>query len=303
MTEQNKQTFTAAIVQMRSGRSVADNLEQANGLIREAAIAGARYVLTPENTSLMELDPNRVDLEAQKMEGNSQLAMFQSLARELQICLHIGSLTIRPDKGKRLINRSVVISPKGQIIAHYDKIHLFDVDLVNGETYRESDQFMAGNKAVITPLPVGLEAKPLLGLSICYDLRFAALFRILAKSGAHLISIPAAFTAQTGKAHWHVLLRARAIETGCYILAAAQGGRHENGRSTYGHSLIISPWGEIIAQAGTEPQILVAELDLTKVAAARAAIPALTHDRPFEVVAPSSSNEKLASADALEKIK
>ncbi len=290
MTEQNKQIFTAAIIQMRSGRSVADNLEQANRLIKEAALAGAHYVLTPENTALMELDSELVDLEAQKMVGNSQLAMFQSLARELHICLHIGSLTIRPDKGKRLINRSIVISPEGQVIAHYDKIHLFDVDLANGETYRESDQFTAGSKAVTTPLPVGLDPQPTLGLTICYDLRFAALFRVLAKSGAQIICVPAAFTAQTGKAHWHVLLRARAIETGCYILAAAQGGRHENGRSTYGHSLIISPWGEIIAQAGTEPQILVADLDLSKVDLARAAIPALTHDRPFEIV--TSANEE-----------
>lgn len=283
MTNTTPQKFRAALVQMRSGRNIAENLVQADRLIRKAANKGARYIQTPENTALMELDPQIAMLEAQQFDASSVLAMFKALARELEICLHIGSVAIKPAGQNGLLNRSCLISPKGQIIAHYDKIHLFDVDLPNGENYRESDDYQAGTRAVLADLPVGLSAAPKLGLTICYDLRFPSLYRLLAKAGAQIISVPAAFTKQTGEAHWHVLLRARAIETGCYILAAAQGGDHENGRSTYGHSLIISPWGEIIAEARTDPQILVADIDLSNVTEARAKIPALTHDRPFDM--------------------
>ena len=289
MTQKAQQNLRAAVIQICSSRIVEDNLREAERLIRQAADKGARYILTPENTGLMELEPALVDLHAEKFEDSAQLAFFRALARELEICLHIGSLAIRSNKSKKLLNRSVVISPTGKLIAHYDKIHLFDVDLADNESYRESDQFEAGNKAVVTPLPLGLSPAPLLGMTICYDLRFASLFRVLAKSGAQIISVPAAFTKQTGKAHWHVLLRARAIETGCFVLAAAQGGQHENGRSTYGHSLIISPWGEIIAEAGSEPQMLVADLDLARVDQARRAIPSLCHDRAFEISNPKKS--------------
>ena len=269
---------------MCSGRKVSDNLVVADRLIRDAARQGAVYIQTPENTALLELDPQINRLEAQPFDNSSILAMFQALARELKVCLHIGSLAIRLDSEDRLVNRSCLISPSGKIIAHYDKIHLFDVDLSGDESYRESDSFVAGHKAVLAELPVNLSPAPRLGFSICYDLRFAALFRMLAKAGAQLIAVPAAFTQQTGKAHWHVLLRARAIETGCFILAAAQGGAHENGRSTYGHSLIISPWGDILAEAdGSDPQIIIAKIDLSLVSRARRAIPALTHDRPFEI--------------------
>ncbi len=282
MTEQQN-TFRAAIVQMRSGRDVAENLAQADRLIREAASTGAHYILTPENTALMELEPQLVRLEAQLFESSSILAMFRSLARELKICLHIGSVSIRVEQQDRLLNRSCLISPTGEITAFYDKIHLFDVNLPDGESYRESDTCQSGHKGVVAPLDVGLLPQPMLGFSICYDLRFPALYRVLAKAGAQIIAVPAAFTRQTGKAHWHVLLRARAIETGCFVLASAQGGEHENGRATYGHSMIISPWGEIIAEAGTDPQVLVADIDLCEVGRARRRIPALIHDRPFEI--------------------
>ena len=284
MTDNQQQTFLAALVQMCSGRKISNNLLEANRLIRKAADQGATYIQTPENTALLELNPEITRLEAQNFEDSSILAMFRGLAQELDVCLHIGSVAIRLACENRLVNRSCLISPSGKIIAHYDKIHMFDVDLAGGESYRESDHFISGHKSVLADLPVGLNPPPKLGFSICYDLRFAALYRQLAKSGAQLIAVPAAFTAQTGKAHWHILLRARAIETGCFILAAAQGGDHEMGRSTFGHSLIISPWGEILAEAkGSDPQIIMADIDLSQVTIARSAIPALRHDRLFEV--------------------
>ena len=284
MTDYQQQTFRAALVQMCSGRKISDNLLEADRLIRKAANQGAIYIQTPENTALLELNPEITRLEAQNFEDSSILAMFRGLARELGVCLHIGSVAIRLEGENRLVNRSCLIAPSGKIIAHYDKIHMFDVDLDGGESYRESEHFIAGQKSVLADLPVSLDPPPKLGFSICYDLRFPALYRQLAKSGAQLIGVPAAFTLQTGKAHWHILLRARAIETGCYILAAAQGGDHEMGRSTFGHSLIVSPWGDIIAEAkGTDPQIITADIDLSQVTIARSAIPALTHDRLFEV--------------------
>ncbi len=284
MIDTQQQSFRAGLIQMCSGRQILDNLIEADRLIREAAARGAAYIQTPENTALLELDPQVTRREAQYFGDSSILATFQNLARELQVCLHIGSLAIRLDQEDRLVNRSCLISPSGNILAYYDKIHMFDVDLARGESYRESKHYIPGQKSVVADLAVGLTPAPKLGFSICYDVRFAALYRNLAKAGAQLIGVPAAFTKQTGEAHWHVLLRARAIETGCFILAAAQGGTHENGRSTYGHSLIVSPWGEIIAQAdGTKPQIIVADIDLSLIAKARAAIPALTHDRPFEL--------------------
>ncbi len=293
MIDTQQQSFRAGLVQMCSGREILDNLNEADRLIREAAAHGAVYIQTPENTALLELDPKVTQREAQFFNDSSILAMFQNLARELHVCLHIGSLAIRLDQQDRLVNRSCLISPSGELLAHYDKIHMFDVDLVGGESYRESKHYIPGQKSVIADLPVGLTPAPKLGFSICYDLRFAALYRSLAKAGAQLIGVPAAFTKQTGQAHWHILLRARAIETGCFILAAAQGGTHENGRSTYGHSLIVSPWGEVIAQAsGMKPQVIVADIDLSKVANARTAIPALTHDRPFATDTPSPGSDR-----------
>jgi predicted amidohydrolase len=196
------------------------------------------------------------------------------------VTLHVGSLAIQasPD---RAANRSFLIDPHGEIKARYDKIHMFDVDLANGESYRESNNFRPGEIAVLTDLPWGR-----LGMTICYDLRFPALYRALAEAGASFLAVPAAFTKQTGEAHWHVLLRARAIENGCFVLAAAQGGTHENGRATYGHSIVIDPWGKVLAEGDTEPGVVMAEIDPAAVVAARAKIPSLQHGRRFEIIEP-----------------
>jgi predicted amidohydrolase len=253
------------------------NLERAEALVRRAAQGGALYVQTPENTAIMELKPALVLEAAQSEEESAPLARLRTLAAELCIFLHIGSLAIKLDQ-TRTANRSYLIDPSGEIAARYDKLHMFDVDLAGGESYRESSHSRPGAKAVLADLPFGR-----LGLSICYDLRFPQLYRALATAGAEFIAVPAAFTRQTGEAHWHVLIRARAIETGAFVLAATQGGLHENGRATFGHSLIVSPWGEILAEAGEEPGVIFADLDLAASSDARARIPALKHDREFEV--------------------
>lgn len=270
-------SFSAALVQMCSGRDTDRNVSDATTLIREAARNGADYVQTPEVTTLMETDRDLLFQQAKPEAGNAALDHFAALARELKIWLHIGSMAVllRED---RLANRAFVISPDGVIVARYDKIHMFDCDLPGGESYRESANYEAGDQAVIAPLPWGG-----LGLSICYDLRFPHLHRTLAQSGARFIAIPAAFTKTTGEAHWHTLIRARAIETQCYIFAAAQGGRHEHGRDTYGHSLIVSPWGEILAEAGTEPGVVMARIDLSAQDEIRQRVPSLRHDRPFQL--------------------
>jgi predicted amidohydrolase len=277
MTVPSPKTFRAALVQLRSGRAVAPNMEMAETLIRRAAKEGAVYVQTPENTSIMEFETERLLAAIDTEEKSAALAQLCALAKELGIWLHVGSLGTRLDGGK-IANRSYVIAPDGTIAARYDKLHMFDVDLAGGESYRESRTFDPGSKAVLADLPWGR-----LGMSICYDLRFAALYRALASAGADLIAVPAAFTKQTGEAHWRVLLRARAIETGAFVLAAAQGGLHENGRSTYGHSMIVSPWGEVLAEAGEDPQILLADIDPGLSAEARAKVPSLRHGREFEV--------------------
>jgi deaminated glutathione amidase len=234
-------------------------------------------VQTPENTGLMELSPRLVVEAAETEERSTPLARLRALARELGIFLHIGSLAIKLDE-TRVANRSYVIDPEGRVAARYDKLHMFDVDLPGGESYRESQFFRPGEKAVVADLPFGR-----LGLSICYDLRFPALYRALASAGAEFIAVPSAFTKQTGEAHWRVLVRARAIETGAFVLAATQGGLHENGRATYGHSLIVSPWGEVLAEGGEDPCVVFADIDLAASEEARARIPALKHGRAFEV--------------------
>lgn len=273
-------TFKAAMIQMRSGLAVGANVDAAVRLIGEAKAAGADYVLTPEMTNI--LAANREQLFAAAVEEQSDLALATlcELARKLGIYVHIGSLAIRisPD---RAANRSFLIDPKGDVLARYDKIHMFDVDLAGGESYRESRNYRPGELAVLTDIPWGR-----MGMTVCYDLRFPALYRALAEAGATMLAIPSAFTKQTGEAHWHVLLRSRAIENGCFVFAAAQGGKHENGRETFGHSLIVDPWGRIIAEAGTEPGITVAEIDPAEVANARARVPSLQHGRRFEIVEP-----------------
>jgi predicted amidohydrolase len=205
---------------------------------------------------------------------------LREVARKSQTFIHIGSLAIKVSSDKAA-NRSFLIDRKGEIASRYDKIHMFDVDLAGGESYRESNNYRPGDLAVIGDLPWGR-----LGLTVCYDLRFPALYRALAEAGASFLAIPSAFTKQTGEAHWHVLQRARAIENGCFVFAAAQGGRHENGRDTFGHSLVVDPWGRIVAEGGTEPGVVMAEIDPAAVAAARAKVPSLHHGRRFELVEP-----------------
>jgi deaminated glutathione amidase len=273
-------TFTVGLVQMRSGLTPSANLDSAVKLIGEAKAAGADYVQTPEMTNLMDIRRERMLAAVVPEENDTSLARLRELARALGIWLHIGSLAIKvsPD---RAANRAFLIDPAGEIAARYDKIHMFDVDLADGESYRESNSFRPGDSAVSVDLPWGR-----LGLTICYDLRFPALYRALAEAGCSFIAIPAAFTKQTGEAHWHVLIRARAIENGCYVFAAAQGGAHENGRSTFGHSLVVDPWGRILAEGNTEPGIVIAKVDPAEVAAARGRVPSLRHGRRFEIVEP-----------------
>lgn len=271
--------FKAAAVQMRSGTSVARNLDDAARMIREAAAAGADYVLTPEMTNILCRDRATLLAAVSPEEGSPELARFSALATELGIFLHIGSMAVRLGP-ESVANRAYLIAPDGSVAARYDKIHMFDVNLPGGESYRESALYRPGAEAVVADLPFAR-----LGLSVCYDVRFPQLFQALATSGASVLAIPAAFTKTTGEAHWHVLLRARAIETGSFVVSAAQGGHHEDGRDTYGHSMIIDPWGRILAEAGTEPGIVVATIDTAASADARARIPALANRRDFAVPA------------------
>src|SRR6202158_244571 len=272
--------FKAAMIQMRSGPGPAANIDAAVRMIREAKSAGADYVLTPEMTNIMEVKRERLFASIVDEDADTSLATLRELPRKLGIYIHVGSLAIKvsPDKAA---NRSFLINPKGDIAARYDKIHMFDVDLAGGESYRESNSYRPGEIAVATDLPWGR-----LGLTVCYDLRFPALYRALADAGSSFLGIPSAFTRQTGEAHWHVLQRARAIENGCFVFAAAQGGKHENGRETFGHSLVVDPWGRILAEGGAEPGVVMAQIDPSEVAVARPRIPSLHHGRRFELVEP-----------------
>jgi predicted amidohydrolase len=280
MSTDRASTFTAGLVQMRTGLSPPANLDAAVRLIEEAKTAGADYVQTPEMTNIMEVKRERLFAALAPEESDASLAAFRELARKLGIFIHVGSLAIKilPEKAA---NRSFLIDRKGDIAARYDKIHMFDVDLADGESYRESRTYRPGEIAVASDLPWGR-----LGLTVCYDLRFPALYRALAEAGSSFLAIPSAFTRQTGEAHWHVLLRARAIETGAFVLAAAQGGKHENDRETFGHSLVVDPWGRILAEGGTEPGVVLARIDPAEVTAARAKVPSLQHGRRFEIVEP-----------------
>lgn len=271
----------AACVQLRAGRDIVANLDQAQDLIQQAAKHGCVYIQTPEQTATMELNRAKLLEKISSQEQDEGLKRLCSLAKSLGIWLHIGSMAVLADGlddvGRpKAANRSFLISSDGSIKAQYDKIHMFDVDLANGESYRESASFQAGRELVLASLPWGK-----LGFSICYDVRFPHLYRALSQKGASLLAVPAAFTAKTGAAHWHILLRARAIENGAFVLAAAQGGVHENGRRTYGHSLIIDPWGTILAEAGEEPCFIAADLDMAQVQACRRSVPSLMHDADF----------------------
>jgi len=268
--------FRAACVQMRSGLAPETNVPAALELIGEAAGRGAALILTPEMTHALDQNPKRLFGHIDVEDKTAALGAFCDAARAHGAWLGIGSLAIKLEE-RRAANRSYLISPDGEIAARYDKAHMFDVDLPGGESYRESNVYKRGETAVAAETPLGR-----LGLTVCYDVRFPHLYRRLAQSGAQMIAVPAAFTRQTGAAHWEVLLRARAIETGAFVLAAAQGGRHEDGRETYGHSLIVDPWGEVLAEAGDDdPGVIVAEIDLAQVERARARIPAWRLDLPL----------------------
>jgi predicted amidohydrolase len=270
-------SFKAALVQMRSGVDLARNAIDAERLVREAAATGAVYVLTPEVTNIFEPDKDRLRAVVRNEAADPCVQMAARLAQELNIHLHIGSVAVKADDG-RIANRSLLFRPDGKIAARYDKIHLFDIDLPSGESYRESATYSPGEEAIAVNLPFAT-----LGPAICYDMRFPRLANTLANAGASVITYPAAFTVPTGQAHWHVLLRARAIETGSFVLAAAQGGMHEGGKATYGHSLAINPWGEILVEAGTEPCVIAAEIDVAASQKARERIPALKNARDFSL--------------------
>jgi predicted amidohydrolase len=280
MSAAKNSRFKVGLIQMRSGLEPPHNLAAAVALIDEAGRAGADYVLTPEMTNILALKRDQLFANIVAEEHDPTLATLREVARQLGIFVHIGSLAIKASPEKA-VNRSFLIDRRGDVVARYDKIHMFDVDLAGGESYRESNNYRAGELAVVADLPWGR-----LGLTVCYDLRFPALYRALAEAGAVFLAIPSAFTKQTGEAHWHVLQRARAIETGCFVFAAAQGGKHENGRETFGHSLIVDPWGRILAEGEIGPGVVMAEIDPAEVAAARAKVPSLHHGHRFEVVEP-----------------
>ena len=271
----------AAVVQLRTPATLADALAHAAPLVRRAAEAGAALIVTPEASNILQRDRALLFEQLTTVEDDPVVRGLAELAAELKVRIVIGSVLVRREGG-RCANRAVVIGPEGRTEATYDKIHMFDVDLPTGGRHRESAVYVPGERAVIAPTPSGG-----LGLTICYDLRFPQLYRSLAKAGARILLVPAAFTRTTGRAHWHVLLRARAIETGCFVVAASQCGEAAGGRlARYGHSLVIDPWGEVLAEGGDGPGVVMASLDLGAVERARRAIPALRHDRAFALPQP-----------------
>ena len=263
-------------IQVTSGPSLQDNVEIASRLVGEASLKGAKFVFLPENVGL--LGPGAVMREAAAPEErHAALSAFRSLAARLHVWISVGSLAVKLKNGG-LANRSFLLDTCGNIVSRYDKIHMFDVDLSNGERYRESDNYVAGTEGCIAETPWGI-----LGLTICYDVRFPHLYRSLAKAGASIIGGPSAFTRPTGRAHWHILLRARAIETGCFIVASAQCGRHYGKRRTYGHSLVVDPTGTIMQEADEDPCFIIADLELGLVSQTRSSLPSLQHDRDYKV--------------------
>lgn len=275
----DRTVFKAACVQMRSGVDRHRNIADALALIAEAAERGAHFILTPEMTNAVDKNPERLTAGLPEGEEIEEIAAFANAATEHGVWLLIGSMAINRGGG-RLANRGFLFGPDGEIAARYDKIHMFDVNLENGESWRESRVYQSGVEAVVVETPLAS-----FGLSICYDVRFPHLYRALARAGAEVLCVPAAFTRQTGRAHWKTLLTARAIECGAFVVAAAQGGVHEDGRETFGHSLIISPWGDILTEAkGDEPGVILAEIDPSRVAKARRQIPNLALETPFKVL-------------------
>lgn len=283
----SEQMIVAAALQMRSTRSVARNIDQLLALANEATGSGAEFLQSPEISNLCERDKTVLDAALRSEADDPMLAAARDFARAKRVTFHLGSLALR--EGDRRANRGFLIGPDGEIAARYDKVHLFDVDLPNGESWRESASYDSGRQAVLAP--VGPAA---LGMTICYDVRFPYLYRALAEAGADILSAPACFIRQTGEAHWHVLQRARAIENGAFMISAAQGGKHEDGRESYGHSIIIDPWGRILAEAGDEPGIILARLELAEVQQARGRIPSLRHTRAVPVVRQGFSGREAA---------
>lgn len=266
--------FKAACVQMRAGTEIEPNIQAASDFIREAAGQGAQLIVTPEMTNLLDIRPGQARGKLVTEAEDISAAAFSELAAELGIWLLIGSIAVRHETDARASNRSLLFGPNGATVARYDKIHMFDVDVGDGQSYHESRAYRPGDQAVLADTSL---AK--IGMTICYDVRFAKLYRALAQAGAELLTVPAAFTKVTGEAHWHTLLRARAIETGCYVLAPAQGGTNEDGRQTFGHGVIISPWGEVLADSGSdEPGVICATIELAQVEEARRRIPSLGLD-------------------------
>jgi predicted amidohydrolase len=275
-------TLDIALIQTRTPATAAAALAHVEPLIRQASAGGAKFILTPEGTNLLEQRRDRRGDVITDEDADVAVLGLRALAAELKVWLLIGSAIVRSGVSgdDRAANRSLLVDDTGAVVARYDKLHVFDVDLPNGETYRESANIRPGDAAAVADTSWGR-----LGLTVCYDIRFPHLFRQLAKAGASMIAVPAAFTVPTGEAHWETLLRARAIETGAFILAPAQGGTHEDGRKTWGRSTVVGPWGEIIAKFDhDEPGVLFATLDLDAVARARQAVPALLHDRDFTAV-------------------
>ncbi len=273
------ETLDIALIQTRTPATQAGAWAELEPLVRQAAADGARFILTPEGTNVLEQRRDRRTMVVVDQDDDAVVQGLRGLAKELGVWVLIGSAIVRSgrDGDARAANRSLLVDETGAIVASYDKLHVFDVDLPNGETYRERASIRPGDAATLAATPWGP-----LGMTVCYDVRFPQLFRALAQAGAQMIAMPAAFTVPTGEAHWETLLRARAIECGAFILAPAQGGSHEDGRKTWGRSVVIGPWGDIIAKADHDsPCVLLASLDMDAVRRARASVPSLTHDRDF----------------------
>lgn len=284
--------LVAACLQMRSGPVPGPNVDTVAAAAAEARAQGAHLLQTPEMTTAVQRDRSSLLAAIGDETHDPSLDAFRAIARENGLVLHIGSMAVRV--GAKAANRAHVIDATGEVVASYDKIHLFDVDLAHGESWRESNGYVGGNEAVLAEVPVAGDRLKL-GLGICYDVRFPQLFRTYGEAGADVITAPACFTRQTGEAHWHVLQRARAIEAGAFMLSAAQAGTHEDGRQTYGHSIIVDPWGRVLAEAGTEPGLILAEIDTGEVAAARGRVPNLRNARAFTLR--QSGGEALRAAE------
>ncbi|MBM3583103.1 MAG: carbon-nitrogen hydrolase family protein [Alphaproteobacteria bacterium] len=277
MTSASATSFTLACVQSRATTDMAANLDAVEAQVRAARAKGADFIATPENVALLQRNFAIAKGQARPLDDHPAAHRFAALATELRVWLLAGSIaTLKPDG--RLANTSVLFDDRGAVAARYDKIHLFDVDLPDGRSYRESATYRPGDRACLAQTPWAV-----LGMTVCYDLRFPHLYRDLAKAGATMLSAPAAFTKLTGEAHWHVLLRARAIETGCFVFAPAQHGVHDGGYQSFGHSLIVDPWGRVLADGGEGTGVVTATIDLTDVAKVRGQIPSLAHDRPYRL--------------------